>query len=125
MSLRFKAFQFATLSFALGAPAFADGLPTRVGACVNTTIEEVGTRLEGVADSGSAVSFSNGGSQVSYDTIPTIAQSRTGDPVRMCLVSIPKGCPKGDDRGREYKTTNLRTHKTWRLPDSAHMCGGA
>ncbi len=73
-------------------------------------------------NSGSAVRFSNGGSQVSYDTIPTIEQLRTGDPVRMCLVSIPKGCPKGDDRGREYKTTNLRTHKTWRLPDSpAHV----
>jgi hypothetical protein len=106
-------------------PAFAGGLPTRVGECANTTIEDVGTRLDGVADSGSAVSFTNGGGQVSYDMVPAVMQSRKGDPVRMCLVSIPQDCPKGDDRGRFYKTTNLRTHKSWRLPDSQHMCGGA
>ena len=131
MLLRFNAFHVAALTFALGAPAHADGLPTRVGACANTTIKSVGTRLvdssndEPIPDSGSAVNFANGGYQVSYDTIPAIERSRKGDPVRMCLVSIPKGCPKGDDRGREYNTTNLRTHKTWRLPDAQHMCGGA
>ena len=130
MLFRFKAFHVAALSLALGAPAHAHGLPTRVGACAITRIEEVGTRLvdgsnEPVPDSGSAVSFTNGGYQVSYDTVPAIVHSRKGDPVRMCLVSIPRGCPKGDNRGREYKTTNLRTHKTWRLPDSQHMCGGA
>jgi hypothetical protein len=41
------------------------------------------------------------------------------------LVSIPRHCPKGDNRGRVYRTTNLRTHKSWKLPDSEHMCGGA
>ncbi len=50
---------------------------------------------------------------------------RAGDPVEMCLVSIPRDCPVGDDRGREYRTTNLRTRKSWRLPDSEHSCGGA
>jgi hypothetical protein len=77
------------------------------------------------AGSGSAVSFDNGGYQVSYDTVPAIEHSKTGDPVRMCLVSIPRHCPKGDDRGRVYRITNLRTHKGWKLPDSEHMCGGA
>ncbi len=58
---------------------------------------------------------------------PTAAvdRSRPGDPVRICLVSIPKHCPPGDNRGRTYKTTNLRTHRAWTLPDSEHMCGGA
>jgi hypothetical protein len=108
-------------------------LPKRVGDCVNTKIYWVGTRLgcsRGVGcrndpDSGSAVNFKNGGSQVTYDTVPAIEESRKGDPVRMCLVSIPRNCPKGDNRGREYRTTNLRTRKSWTLPDSEHQCGGA
>jgi hypothetical protein len=115
----------AILSLALGTPAGAGGLPERVGACANTRIKAIGTRLEGMPDSGSAVSFANGGDQVSYDTVPAIVHSKAGDPVRMCLVSIPRHCPKGDNRGRVYRTTNLRTHKSWKLPDSEHMCGGA
>ena len=112
------------------AGAGAEGLPTRVGQCVETTIKIVGERLEDGANkqvpgSGSSVSFANGGSQVSYEQIAAVDTSRPGDPVKMCLVSIPRHCPPGDDRGREYKTTNLRTHKSWRLPDSEHMCGGA
>jgi hypothetical protein len=78
-----------------------------------------------VPGSGSSVIFVNGGSQVSYEQETAVDASRPGDPVKMCLVSIPRHCPPGDDRGREYKTTNLRTHKSWRLPDSEHMCGGA
>jgi hypothetical protein len=92
---------------------------------VNTTIRSVGTRLQGTPGSGSAVMFGNGGYQVDYDTVPAIEQSRAGDPVRMCLVSVPQGCPKGDDRGKVYRTTNLRTHQSWSLADSTHMCGGA
>jgi hypothetical protein len=88
-------------------------------------IKSIGTRPEGTPGSGSAVSFENGGDQVSYDTVPAIEHSKTGDPARMCLVSIPRHCPKGDNRGRIYRTTNLRTHQTWKLPDSEHMCGGA
>jgi hypothetical protein len=111
--------------------ASADPLPTQVGQCANTTIKDVTTRLQDgstnkpIPGSGSAVDFANGGYQVSYDTIDAISQSRAGDPVTMCLVSIPKGCPPGDKRGLTYKTTNLRTHGTWTLPDSEHMCGGA
>jgi hypothetical protein len=111
--------------------AGADPLPTRLGQCSQTTISKIATRLEdGVTGrptpgSGSAVQFANDGYQVSYDAIPQITRSRVGDPVRMCLVSIPKGCPPGDNRGREYETTNLRTRQSWRLPDSQHSCGGA
>jgi hypothetical protein len=125
MSHRKKFFLLAILSFAVCDPARADGLPTYVGACAKTKIKSIGTRLEGVPDSGSAVSFENGGDQVSYDTVPAIVHSKAADPVRMCLVSIPRHCPKGDNRGRVYRTTNLRTHKSWKLPDSEHMCGGA
>lgn len=113
------------------ASAVAGELPKKVGACVETSIKSVETRLVDGADnapipgSGSAVSFTNGGYQVSYDTVPAIERSKKGDPVRMCLVDVPSNCPKGDDRGRIYKTTNLRTHKSWRLPDSQHSCGGA
>ncbi|MGA8172883.1 MAG: hypothetical protein WB816_18915 [Methylocystis sp.] len=112
-------------------PAGAGALPTRVGACVVTTIESVETRLvDGVTNkpvpgSGSAVRFANGGYQVSYETLPAIEESRKGDRARMCFISTPLNCPKGDDRGKIYNTTNLRTRKSWRLPDSEHSCGGA
>lgn len=101
---------------------------SRVGQCEVTTIEEIGPRLEGgdrPNESGTSVSFANGVSQVSYELERPVAQSRTGDRVRVCLVSIPRNCPKGDDRGREYAVTNLRTGGKWRMPDSQHMCGGA
>jgi hypothetical protein len=121
------------VSFALAplTPAFAAGLPTHIGQCVRTIVKNVGTRLVGgsndepVAGSGSAISFANGGYQVSYDQLPSVDSSRPGDPVAMCLVAIPRDCPPGDVRGREYRTTNLRTRKSWRLPDSEHSCGGA
>jgi hypothetical protein len=125
MSRRNQFFLFAILSLAVCDPARARELPTRVGACVRTTIKSIETRLQGVPGSGSAVSFGNGGYQVSYDAVPAIERSKAGDRVWMCLVSIPRHCPKGDNRGRVYRTTNLRTHQIWKLPDSEHMCGGA
>jgi hypothetical protein len=136
VSVRTRPYQAGTIGaagllFALAAPALADGLPTRIGQCVRTNVKTVETRLvdgstnQPVAGSGSAISFANGGYQVSYDQLPSVDSSRVGDPVEMCLVSIPRDCPAGDDRGREYRTINLRTHKAWRLPDAEHHCGGA
>jgi hypothetical protein len=107
------------------APAGAAPLPTRVGACSTTTVKQVETRLEGVPGSGSAIAYENGGYQVSYDTIPAVEASRPGDPVRLCLVSIPKNCPPADARGRVYRATNLRTKAGWTAPDAEHSCGGA
>ena len=92
--LHCKYFLLAMLSLAMCVPAQAGGLPKRVGDCAKTKIKSVETRLENAPDSGSAVSFRNGGYQVSYDTVPAIVHSKAGDPVRMCLVSIPKHCPK-------------------------------
>ena len=100
-------------------------LPQRIGQCASTAIKNLSYRLDGIPDSGSAVAYANGGTQVSYDVIPAIHRSRRGDPVRLCLVSIPRGCPPGDDRGRTYKATNLRTGESWSAPDAQHICGGA
>lgn len=103
----------------------------RVGACARTTIAEVTQRLqegdtgEPVPLSGSAVRFANGIVQVSYDQEPALNQSLVGDPVFVCLMALPEGCPPGDDRGKVYTTTNLRTLNSWTLSDSQHSCGGA
>ena len=103
----------------------------RVGTCVRTTIAEVTQRLHDgatgrvIPDTGSAVTFANGLGQVSYDQVAPLNQSRRGDPVFVCLVALPENCPPGDDRGKLYTTTNLRSYESWTLPDSAHGCGGA
>lgn len=115
----------SAVGLALQTPAIAQGSPTRVGQCSMTRIKWVGTRLDNAPGSGSAIQFKNGGYQVSYDQVAAVDRSRPGDPVRMCLVYQPKDCPPGDDRGRVYKTTNLRTRRSWSLPDAEHMCGGA
>jgi hypothetical protein len=113
------------LGLALVAPAAGGKLPAKEGQCTVTTIKQLGTRLQGVSDSGDSVSYSNGGYQVSYEAILGLQGSRKGDKVRLCLVTIPDQCPPGDTRGKIYKATNLRTQKTWEASDSEHMCGGA
>jgi uncharacterized protein len=121
------------------APLIADGkappsrsLPTVPGRCVTTQVEGVTPRLGDGGpvkpsdfDMGTAINFSNGGHQVSYEREPALIASRPGDSVVMCLISIPQLCPPGDDRGRSYMVTNRRTQQTWTLGDSQHMCGGA
>lgn len=112
---------------------FVDGLPEAVGQCTKTKIASISTRFgdelkpptQTLDSSGSAISFANRGYQVSYDYIPALGELRIGDEVLLCLVSIPKGCPPSDDRGRGYSGTNLRTGASWILPDAQHMCGGA
>ena len=107
------------------AQTSADVLPTQVGQCTQTTVKTVGARLEGTPGSGSAIEYADGGTQVSYDQIPGIDDSQPGDVVKLCLVSLPSNCPAGDDRGKVYFGTNLRTGETWGEPDSEHSCGGA
>jgi hypothetical protein len=102
----------------------------RVGQCATTRITDIGYRLADernrpIRDSGSHFSVANGLGGVTYSRVPAVHRSRVGDRVRICLVSIPRGCPPGDDRGREYRTTNLRTRQSWVMPDSQHRCGGA
>jgi hypothetical protein len=116
---------FATASWADGPR------PANPGDCVQTTIAAVGYRLEDAStgkplpNSGSVSRFGNGIILISYDQVPAIDRSRKGDAVKLCLVSLPQNCPKGDDRGKIYKATNLRTNLSWTLPDSQHACGGA
>jgi hypothetical protein len=103
----------------------ADTLPTRVGACTQTKIKQIGTRLDGVADSGDAVSYTNGGYQVSYTTIEGLKGAKAGDAVKLCLTEVQDDCPPGDDRGKTYKATDQRTLQSWSAMNSEHMCGGA
>jgi uncharacterized protein len=101
---------------------------SRVGACERTTVEWIGPRLQqiqGEAPDGTSIRFDDAVRQVSYYPEPAVLSSHVGDPARVCLIEIPKGCPRGDNRGRVYRVTNLRTRKTWELPDSSHECGGA
>jgi hypothetical protein len=104
--------------------AHAGSLPTEIGACTETKIKEVTTRL-GTPDSGTVVQYANGLIQISYETIAPATRSKPGDKANVCLVSVPKNCPPGDNRGKIYKATNLRTNESWEAPDSQHSCGGA
>ena len=126
-----RALTAVSLVLVQAGPAVAQGLPIREATCVNTRIAALEHRLQCgpdgafVSDSGSAVRFTNGGYQVSYQELPQLRQSRKGDPVMLCLIRIPRGCPQGDVRGRVYTATNLRTLDSWTMADSEHGCGGA
>ncbi len=105
----------------------------KVGDCVNTAISELGPRLCSgdctgnlpFNDTGDTIIAENGIYGVSYDRIPGLEASKVGDGVKICLKSIPKGCPANDDRDYNWVWKDLRTAKTFELFDSEHMCGGA
>lgn len=113
--------------------AFGDTMPRGVGECAQAKIKQIGTRFgerlvkpkSDSMDAGTSVVLSNGVYGVSYSYVDAVAHSRVGDKVMTCLISLPKDCPKGDERGKSYATTNLRTRESWTLPDSQHKCGGA
>ncbi|MGO8912539.1 MAG: hypothetical protein ACLQDM_24880 [Bradyrhizobium sp.] len=107
-------------------------LPSKIGECADTTITSITDRFgadltpsKKGSDKGTFVRFSNSGVQVSLVKERSIVRSQIFDKVNMCLVEIPTGCPAGDIRGRVYKTTNLRTHETWSLPNDVKGCNGA
>jgi hypothetical protein len=107
------------------------GTPHKVGACETTSILSIRQKFgeepprKSEADRGTAFELKNGVTGVDDGYVDDIAKSRIGDRVRTCLTYIPSDCPKGDERGKVYKTTNLRAHKSWELQDSSHSCGGA
>lgn len=120
----------ALISFNTYAVTPNDPLPKTVLSCGGSVITDIGGRLEGDKnfETGAHVTLKNHGVSVAYqeDTnIPAIKNSKVGDHVLVCLVFIPQHCPPGDDRGRFYTVTNLRTLESWTLPDSQHQCGGA
>jgi hypothetical protein len=104
-----------------------DRLPTQILTCGGSVITGVGPRLEGDTNfsSGTSVFYKNGGTQVSFDKIQAIVNSKKGDHVLICLVFVPEHCPAGDTRDKIYTTTNLRTLESWTAQDSEHSCGGA
>ena len=120
------------LDFAAKTPKPTDQpLPASIGNCGFTHIKTLTTRLgddpleTASPDAGSAATFTNGGTAVSYDREPGLASSKVGDPVVMCLIAIPRDCPKDDVRGKVYYAVDLANKGTWALPDSQHLCGGA
>lgn len=48
-----------------------------------------------------------------------------GNPVQLCLVSLPTDCTPGDDRGKEYSLLDRRTGFGGVYVDAWHVCGGA
>jgi uncharacterized protein YecT (DUF1311 family) len=120
-----RAFMVSELGWLRSGGRLPSRVPTAIGACALTTVSRVGYRLDGDPGSGSAIEEANRLIQISYDQIPQIDASRRGDPVLICLVSLPQDCPPGDDRGKVYAGANLRTLGAWTAPDSEHSCGGA
>lgn len=103
-----------------------DGMPAHLGECINDRILEIRARLgDNNFDNGTEIKFQGGGFETSYLKEPAAIASSVNDPVEICLVSVPDGCPEGDNRGRNYQTTNLATNQSWTLANSQHMCGGA
>ncbi|MES0131335.1 lysozyme inhibitor LprI family protein [Mesorhizobium sp. M0029] len=76
-------------------------LPSSIGQCALTHITALTTRLgddpleTAGPEAGSLARFSNGGAGVSYEREPGLASSKAGDPVVMCLISIPEGLSAG------------------------------
>lgn len=105
--------------------------PEHVGQCFSTQVRQVTFRLfdeavrRPVLGSGSKILFADGHENVAYDQIPAIDASRPGDPARLCVRSLPSGCPAGDSRGIVYTVRNIRTGQHWVSSDSAHACDGA
>ena len=110
----------------------------KVGECLLGQVIELGPRLCSSADAdgncpknlpfddtGDTVIATGGFFAVEYERVPAIEKSKLGDTVLLCLKSIPKNCPKDDDRGYIWNWKNLRTNGKWNSPDSEHMCGGA
>jgi hypothetical protein len=114
----------ASLLIATAAQA-GEPVPVKEGQCVMTAIKNIGTRLQGMVGSGDAVTYTDGIYVVSYGTITGLKGARAGDTVKLCLTGIPDECPPGDDRGKTYKATDLRTRKNWEAMNAEHMCGGA
>ncbi len=120
------------LETASRAPRGADQpLPESIGQCGLTHIKTLTPRLgddpleTASPDAGSAATFTNGGTAVSYDREAGLASSKVGDPAVMCLMSIPRDCPQGDERGQVFYGLDLAVKGSWALPDSEHLCGGA
>jgi hypothetical protein len=103
-------------------------VPHRVGHCDLTRITAISGRIAPSRyDSGGwTVAFADGLHVVSGLAVPGgVRLARVGDPARVCLVSIPHPCPAHDERGRLFRVTDMRVHRTYLAPNAWHGCGGA
>ncbi|MCA9201196.1 MAG: hypothetical protein KDA87_26830, partial [Planctomycetales bacterium] len=99
------------------------------GECVITRIQEITTRFGEPVDysneaAGTAISFENGSFQISYRR-EEFYGIEPGHRTVICLMTIPRDCPDGDERGREFYTLDLDINRQWIVSDSQHSCGGA
>lgn len=109
-----------------GLPAATEGTDLKVRQCMSDSIKHVRPRLDGIDFSTGVVAlYESGGIAISYDLEPEVIASKPGDHLVVCLVELPKNCPRGDHRGKLYLAHNLRTGQNWTLQDSQHSCGGA
>ena len=116
----------AALVYAAIAPAASSELPAQVGQCIESRVAGITTDFPGAPGGGSVIHYENGSQQLSFDKSPEIESSQIGDPVRICLLRVAANCPPGDERGRTYQGTNLRTGTSWTAPDTLlHDCSGA
>ena len=98
----------------------------RVGQCERTRIKQIMGRISPHPNQmGTGIAYANGILGETYEFVAAIARSRVGDPIKLCLISLPKNCPPGDNRGIFYSARNLRTGAHWTLPNAEHLCGGA
>jgi hypothetical protein len=132
--------------FLVVALALIGAAPAHAGQCSELIISTLGGRLQGTPanvehfngngftdfNTGVGVAYSYPQSPgyviaagVSYGTVPALRGAKVGDRVRVCRVSTPTDCPVGDNRGSVYSAFDYRTRRSWSLPDSEHMCGGA
>lgn len=125
-----KAIAARAAAVAAGDTSLSSTAPTKPAQCVKTRIKEVATRFGNPlaadnADQGIYVGYANGGGVISYDRDKSFDGVAVGQPAVLCLVTIPRDCPAGDNRGRLYYTLDEATHGSWLTTDSQHSCGGA
>lgn len=116
---------------AAASSALAKEVPQQIAQCVKTRISQITTRFgkpltsDSDPDGGIYAAYENGGYVSSYDGGSGFTGAKAGQEVIQCLVSVPRDCPAGDDRGRIYYSLDLATKGSWTAPDSQHSCGGA
>lgn len=117
-------------TLAAAGPAFSKAPPQTLAQCVKTRVKDFTTRFgnplpDNQPDTGIYIDYDNGGYIYSYERGRNFDGIARGQPVVLCLMSIPRDCPTGDDRGRIYYTLDLATRQSWVSGDSEHGCGGA
>ena len=111
-----------TSAVSFAAPGDRSPLPEGTRGCVDTVVK----RIEVPADANLTVAFANGVHLVGDWGSPKVAaHQHVDDPVQVCLISTPTGCPPGDDRGKRYRVFDQKQQKAYVLADSLHVCGGA